>query len=302
MTHNLSSRFLPPADFISDEKLQLAINFAQSLVDENNIALAHSLQGIGDIELPDISTTHGDLSALKPLAPLYLAFELEQAGVLVTAEKIAGLYFSGAINQGLGEAENNIMRFWSNRHDRLNQQERTNILEQAFEVEVFYPLFFRLCQAILALADNTQRNFQEEVGVDILLQQLREYFFSRPLGMISYAAEDILASITAALAFMKQKQLLTAFGVHSFWDLLNISGETTTHSNRQYAEMASAGMHIINWLTSTDAGQLQFSDPAQSQLLFSAAQRWILAYNTLVSYLNRTNSDTNIPAREYQNE
>ncbi len=294
-TNSMSSLFLPDPDLVSDEKLQQAIVFAQTLLNENKLALASSMEGLSDLTLPDFSSNNRDFSALKPLAPLYLSFELEQAKLLVTADKIAGLYTSGAINQSLGDAEKHIMAFWSNRHKRLDQQERVNILEQAFEARVFYPQFLRLCKALVALADNgsgnsTGRDLQEEVSVDILLQQLRDYFFSRPLGMISYAAEDILSSITKALAFMKDQLLLTAFGVRSLWDLLTITGENTTYQNRQHAEMASAGMIILNWLASPDSGQLQFNNPAQTHRLISAAHRWVLAYTTLASYSNSANS------------
>ena len=82
---------------------------------------------------------------------------------------------------------------------------------------------------------------------------------------------------------MTQKPLLTAFGVHSLWELLTITGGGSSHTNRQHAEMASAGMFVLSWLASPEAGQAQFGLGGQSQRLFATAHRWTLAYNTLTT-------------------
>ncbi|TQV85960.1 hypothetical protein [Aliikangiella coralliicola] len=284
----ISSRFLPVAEPISPQQLELAVDFAQALVMENSPSLAQTMQALSDIALPDlrgdISGQARDYSALKTLAPLYLAFELEQAGLLTTAERISGLFFSGAIDQSLGDAEKAINQFWQNRHKRLNQSERETLLQQTFEARFFYPQFSKLCEAVTALADNEQqRDFQEEVSLDIILQSLREYFYSRSLGMITFASEDILNSISLALTFLKARALLTAFGVHSLWGLLAVSADKQEYKVRQHAEMASAGMYIINWMATPNAGQIQFSNPQVSSRLFSAAHRWLLAFATLES-------------------
>jgi len=284
-------------DVVKADKLQLALIFAQSLLIDVEQQNSVSLQTLDDIELPDISASTRDLTVLKPLAPLYLAFEMEQVGLLLMADKIAGLYASGAIKQSLGGVEKDILAFWSKRHERLSQQERMSILEQSFESRVFYPQFLRLCQALLALADNNtdQRSgedIQEEISVDILLQQLREYFFSRPLGMISYASQDILSAISMALTFMKQALLQSAFGVNSLWDLLSISSENTNYANRQHAEMASAGMILLNWLAIPESGQIELMNVEKKQHLISASQRWLLAYSALNIDSNTTNSNT----------
>ena len=130
---------------INVEQLQLAVSFAQGLVAENATSLAMSMQEVGDIALPNLSITGNaqarDYSVLKTLAPLYLAFELEQAGVLKTAERIAGLFFSGAITQPLGEAEPLITEFWQNRRQRLSKKERDSLFQQTFERRYFYPQF-----------------------------------------------------------------------------------------------------------------------------------------------------------------
>ncbi|WP_196137483.1 hypothetical protein [Aliikangiella sp. G2MR2-5] len=282
-------RSTPP---INVEQLQLAVSFAHGLVIDNASSLAMSMQEVGDVALPDLNidgnSAARDYSALKTLSPLYLAFELEQAGVLKTAERISGLFFSGAITQPLGEAESLIREFWQNRRQRLNRQERESLFQQTFEYRYFYPQFSRLCQAIVALADNTHRDIQEEVQLDFALQNLREYLFSRSFGMVTYVAEDILSAITSALTFLKQPHVLGAFHVRSLWELLSVSTSENQYKIRQYAEMASAGMYLINWVSSPQAGQLQLQNKDISQRIFSAAHRWLLAFSALESIQHKS--------------
>ncbi|MCW8880448.1 MAG: hypothetical protein OQJ89_15845 [Kangiellaceae bacterium] len=280
---------------INVEQLQLALSFAQGLVAENTTSLAMSMQEVGDIALPNLNISGSaqarDYSVLKTLAPLYLAFELEQAGVLKTAERVSGLFFSGAITQPLGEAEPLIKEFWNNRRQRLDKKERETLFQQTFERRYFYPQFNRFCEALVALTDNTHRNIHEEVHLDFTLQNLREYFYSRSFGMVTYVAEDILAAITSALSFLKQPSVLSAFSVRNLWELLSVSAGENEYKVRQYAEMASAGMYLINWLSSPQAGQLQLEDRNISQRIFSASHRWLLAYSSLKSLLQQGHSN-----------
>jgi hypothetical protein len=289
MIDNFAQQMTTFSSFESVENLEQVVTVGLSLLRDDEDIQTTSTEVPGNLILPDLSPTSSGLDMLRPLPSLYLAFELEQAGLLTTAEKISGLYFAGAIDQSLGEAEKPITDFWNNRHTRLNLMERESLLDQAFEGEVFYSIFSRLCEAIVTLSDNgNNRQIGEEVNTDILLQQLREFFFSRPLGLISYAANDILKSVKAAMEFMKQRQLLTAFGVRSIWELLSITGNSSSHINRQHAEMASAGMYVLSWLVSPEAGQSRLGVDPHSQRLYSMAHRWILAYTTLRSYKNTT--------------
>src|SRR5205814_7420719 len=75
-------------------------------------ALAKALADLGDIDLPDTAPTAQDAQNLEVIAPLYLASELEQAGLLRTAELIAGLFASGTIAQPLGPTSQLIASFW----------------------------------------------------------------------------------------------------------------------------------------------------------------------------------------------
>src|SRR4051812_37426035 len=83
-------------------------------------ARAQALAELGDIELPDSAPTAEDAQNLAIIAPLYLACELEHAGMLRTAEMIAGLFASGTITQPLGPTEQLIAAFWKTRNERLS--------------------------------------------------------------------------------------------------------------------------------------------------------------------------------------
>ena len=108
--------------------------------------------------------------------------------------------------------------------------------------------------------------------------------------MVTYVAEDILAAITSALSFLKQPTVLRAFSVRTLWELLSVSAGENEYKVRQYAEMASAGMYLINWLASPQAGQMQLEDKNIAHKVFSASHRWLLAYSSLKSLLQQNQS------------
>lgn len=90
-------------------------------------ARAGALAELGDIDLPDTAPTTEDAQHLEVIAPLYLAHELEQAGLLRTGELVAGLFASGAITQPLGPSAQLIADFWRGRRERLAEAERQQL-------------------------------------------------------------------------------------------------------------------------------------------------------------------------------
>ncbi|GAA5785129.1 hypothetical protein [Chitiniphilus shinanonensis] len=263
--------------------LALALAEAEHLLDCHRLARAQALADLGDIDLPDVAPTRDDLSQLAPLGPLYLARELEQAGLLPMAEQVAGLFASGAITQPLGPTGELITRFWRQRRDRLSANERGAMLQQVFEAGVFDRAMERLCNAVLALADNAgTRDAREEVTLDLALRGVRELLFQRSGGMVGFAAEDILASVRDAIAFLRDPRLLAAFSVRSMWALLAASGERTEYQVRQHVELGNAGVTLLAWVGSADAGQATLNAGGDGAArLFAAAQRWLMARQSL---------------------
>jgi hypothetical protein len=235
-----------------------------------------------EIELPDLDTpppAGHDPALLAPIGPLYLAHELDQAGLLRTAELIAGLFASGAIEQPLGATAALLHEFWQKRTARLSADERAHLLGQTFEPQVFYPRMERLCAALAAMADNAGvADVHEEVGLEQAAADLAELMAARTGGMLAYAAEDIVGAIRSALEFMRDRSLLMAFGVRDVWGLVATTGaaQGVNESDvRRHVDLARSGAAVLVWLSGAAGGPLHL-DPAgtPAQTRIAAAMRW----------------------------
>ena len=250
-------------------------------------AHAATLAELGDIDLPDTAPTAEDAHNLEAIAPLYLACELEHAGLLRTAELIAGLFASGAITQPLGPTAQLIADFWKARRERLSAAEREQLFAQVFEPQGFYPQMQALCGALTDQLDNPPR--ASDVHARVALQEtadaLGSWLAPRAMGMASYAAQDIVQALSQATHFMRDRLLQTAFGVHDLWGLLSTvsSAEGTgAGQTRQHVELGRQGAAVLGWLASAVPERYAF-DPGgpEGQRLMAAAAAWRLAWEGL---------------------
>jgi len=249
-------------------------------------ARAAGLAELGDIELPDSAPTAEDAQHLDVIAPLYLAHELEQAGLLRTAELIAGLFASGAITQPLGPTAQLIADFWKARRERLAAAEREQLFAQVFEPQGFYPLMQALCDALANQLDNPPR--ASDVHARVALQEAADalggWLAPRAVGMASFAAQDIVQALAQATHFLRDRLLQTAFGVHDMWGLLNAVGSTggaDAGQIRRHVELGRQGATVLAWLAGAVPQGYAF-DPASpaGQQLMAAAEAWRVAKGT----------------------
>lgn len=262
----------------TDASFSNALSYACGVLNALNRPVAHSLAELGDIDLPDAAPTEHELSELHIVAPLYLAFEMEQIGLLRTADRVAALFASGAITQPLGKVAEHLNRFWRNRRERLSEQERMHLLEQLFSPSLFYPQFQPFCQAIIAMADNQNRRvIFEEVALQVSTRQLRETIFPHIQGMMRFAAVDLVQNVQDALSFLRERTLLIAFNARSLWGLLALEGRYSESQIRQHVEMANAGQLLLSWLAQGHSGSAAMP-PDLDAAVFGAAQRWLMAY------------------------
>ncbi|MEO1533894.1 MAG: hypothetical protein AAFU72_17165, partial [Pseudomonadota bacterium] len=76
-------------------------------------------------DLPDAPLSRPeDAAILRAIAPLYLALEIEQTGLLRAGSVLAGLYATGAIRLARGESAENLMRFHRGYETRLPSDDR----------------------------------------------------------------------------------------------------------------------------------------------------------------------------------
>ena len=256
-------------------------------VAQRGAARAATLAELGDIELPDSAPTAEDAAHLEALAPLYLACELEHAGLLRTAELVAGLFASGAITQPLGATSQLIVEFWRGRRERLAAPEREQLFAQVFEPQTFYPMMQALCDALADQLDSPPR--VSDIHARVVLQEaadaLAAWLSPHAVGIAAFAAQDIVQALSQATHFLRDRLLQTAFGVHDLWGLVAVVASQQDASNgniRGRVELGRAGTTVLSWLASAVTQHYAF-DPAASdgQQLIAAAEAWRMAYGSL---------------------
>jgi hypothetical protein len=250
-------------------------------------ALARALADLGDIELPDSAPTEEDARNLEVLAPLYLASELEQSGLLRTAELVAGLFASGAITQPLGPTAQLIAAFWQGRRERLTAEERETLFAQVFEPADFYPQMQALCDALADMLDHPPR--PGDIRARIVLEQaadsLGAWLSPRVVGMAQFAANDIVIALSQATRFLRDRMLQGAFGVHDLWGLVGAVGSVQgqgVQRSRDRVELGRHGAEVLQWLA-RGVTQAYALAPAstEGQRLLASAHGWRLAWSSL---------------------
>jgi hypothetical protein len=269
-----------------DARLLTALSLARDTA-RRAVVRAQALAELGDIELPDGAPTAADAQQLEVAAPLYLARELERAGVLKTAELVAGLFVSGAIMQPLGPTAKLIGEFWKTRQQRLTEAEREQLLTQAFEPRSFEPLMGALCDALVnQLVDPLHvADVQGQVAVQQAASSLSEWLAPRMQGMAAYAAHDILEALSKATHFLRDRMLQSAFGVHDLWGLIDVVGSGQGGSvgqARKWADLGQEGARVLTWVAQSVARGARF-DPAspEGQQLMASAQGWRMDHSSL---------------------
>jgi hypothetical protein len=250
-------------------------------------AIAQALADLGDIDLPDTAPTVEDARNLEVVAPLYLASELEQAGLLRTGELVAGLFASGAITQPLGPTAQLIASFWQGRRDRLAQAEREQLFAQVFEPSGFYPQMQALCEALANQLDNPAR--ASDVRARMQLREAAEslggWLSPHVAGMAQFAASDIMNALSQATRFLRDRLLQTAFGVHDLWGLVAAVGSAQGQGadmGRQRVDLGRHGAEVLGWLARGVSQGYAF-DPAsaEGQRLMTSAEGLLMAWSAL---------------------
>jgi hypothetical protein len=250
-------------------------------------AIAKALADLGDIELPDSAPTAEDARNLVAIPPLYLASELEQAGLLRTAELVAGLFAAGSITQPLGPTAQLLHTFWQGRRERLSAEERQQLYAQVFEPEAFYPLMQALCDALANQLDNPPRasDVHAQVAMAEAADTLGGWLSPHAAGMAQFAASDILQALSQATHFLRDRMLQAAFGVHDLWGLVGAVGNAQgqgIQTARERVELGRHGADVLAWLAGGVTQAYAF-DPAsaQGQLLMRSAEGWRMAWSAL---------------------
>lgn len=243
----------------SQSYLEHALAHAERLVGHaytRSFALA--LDGLGNLQLPAVSAVD-DQAHLRTLASLYLASQLEQAGLLPAVELLAGFGAGADLTADLGSASYKLMDFWRHRKERFSVEERRGLYERLFDPD-FENLMIGLCEALYKLDEGVlqlgRSNPLQQEKVRTLGDELSERLLNHSTGESMFAATDILASVRTATEILKDPHVEHAYGANSIWT--TVAAILRRHGSAAgdpvpFVVRGKAGLTILSWLASADA-------------------------------------------------
>jgi len=290
-----------------DRNLQNSLIRALALVQQAEArALTLALTDLGDIELPGITpATPEDQAQIRAISPLYLASQLEEAGLLPAVETLSGLAFSGALQTDLGEAATMIEEFWKQRHDRFQEKERRALYARLFGADgptsstrtperiphntEFESLMIDMAESLYKLGDESigaaYGSPHAQTRLLTTARSLAENLLNRSGGMTAFAAREILNTIQAAVQILQQPAVQRALGARSLWTTvraitsryLHQSGETSAYVTR-----GKSGLVLLSWLADS-LPQLNTTRPLATldNPVIDAASEWLQASLTI---------------------
>jgi len=243
-----------------DGSLHEALRRAGNLV-ASATALAVTLDALPSIELPPSSASQVDQAQLRAVASLYLASELENAGVVPAVETLAGLGQSGGIGIDLGEAAPLVAQFWKTRNDRATRDERAACFGRLFGAGQsgggagFEEEMLELCEALYKLDEQatnaTYGGMAQQARVRAAATRLVDRLAGAAGGITVFLAQEILKALHDALAILGTPDLRGAFAARDIWGVVSaIDGMTHTAraDARTSARRGKAGMTVLAWL------------------------------------------------------
>lgn len=237
-----------------DLLLDSALRKSQSLVSAAQ-AFAVGLDELGSIELPPALHGKVDQAQLRAIASLYLAADLEAAGVIPAVETLAGLSRGGGpTNLDFGHAAPLVAAFWKTRGDRATADERTHAFERLFGGS-FEDAMLDLCEALYKLdelaTNATYGGFAQQTRVRSAASRLADKLSEASGGITMFLAQEILSSLKESLAILGNADLRGAFGARDVWGTIAGIDRLTRTSRadpRLYVRRGRAGVTVLSWL------------------------------------------------------
>lgn len=245
--------------------IQRAIAEAERLIAHAHTA-ALALEDVG-IDLPPSSAAMSDPAQLRAVASLYLAAELDAAGLVIAAEGLAALNGAGGVPFALGGAAADVAHFWAVRHTRATADERAALFARLFGSDTgpsaadhpgndaFETDMIELAEALYKLdeaASNPQwGGVAQQARVRRAATALIDSLTGAANGLTLFMASDLLATIKAAFAIFHHADLRLSLGAHDVWGavqaVLRLNRLPDAHT-KMHASRAAAGMTMLAWL------------------------------------------------------
>jgi hypothetical protein len=239
------------------------------------------------LDLPALHSGPSDYpsaATVRVFGALYLAAELEQAGVVPIAELLADERYS--LNVASYEAAARLDDFATRRHEWYDRDGRVQIYARLFGIgpaamndagalvnREFVPLLCALCRAIARYADAGYGNVGYgglEAGVQIAAEALLANMARRALGNTVVAARRLNGQIRHAVDVLRDPSIRALVGAHTLQQVIvSILGKDAPDVQR-LIDAGLAGQKVLEWLaekprvitdTTTHAPLLNFADP-----------------------------------------
>lgn len=229
--------------------------------------LALTLEELEGIDLPDPVAARVDRAQLRALASIYLAADLEPAGVIATVEQLARLSATGSLAVGLGAAAPLLEQWWRHRHDRMSLEERGAFFSRLFGTtsgpvsadanrnQRFEDRMLELCEA---LAGVDQAGLQQAYGgtmgqsrVRTAARALAQNLGDVSSGLAAFVAGEVIAMLKEAFAILGHPDLRGAFAARDIWGVARAIARLSHAAPvdpQPWVRRGKAGMLLLSWL------------------------------------------------------
>jgi hypothetical protein len=216
---------------------------------------------LGVVDLPPLPESRVDSIALAPVPPLFWAREVEATGLLEVTEALADAVARGAMALPIGDAATRLTRYWRRRTNRLTAAERRAIYSHLFGGQghpdpnaEFPTLFGEVVTALVTIVQlpTDAPTVQYLVRATEAARQLCDGFASRSVGIVPFAARDIVAHVRLALRLLGDPELARGLGaVNGPWAVVRLLapqliGRSTSPSS--HLPRAGAGLRLLEWI------------------------------------------------------
>jgi hypothetical protein len=280
-----------------DARLFRALGQALGLIDRaHERTFAFALNDFGEVELPTATpATPDDQALLRALSTLYLASQLELAGLVPAVETLSGVAISGGVQGDLGEAATPIAEFWKARNQRFHENERRAFYTRLFGTETvlaapagtphsnrgFDDAMISLCESLYKLDEQSSYGHSSAPArMRAAALRVAENLLHRGTGVDVFAAQEIVATIQQCIQILQQPSLQRAFHERSVWGtvrgILRRYNQTEPDADN-YVRRGKSGMMVLSWIAGA-LPDLAGSSPVAVDLdhpVIASAEEWL---------------------------
>lgn len=269
---------------------------------------ALAFDSLPPIELPPGAEARVDRAQLRAMAALYLAADLEPAGVFSAVESLAALAASGALQVDLGPVATRLHSFWRERNNRVSRDERLAFFGRLFGAsygasvaqganQQFETLMLELCESLYQLGEGLQSgphgSLSRQARIRTSARNLLSNLVAAGGGATPFMARELMAGLQTALDILKHPHLQGLFGARDIWTVIaavsRLAQQQPVGDPQLFVQRGRAGMTLLVWLADTVEALRVYGAPLVSldHPVLAAAVDWLqasLSISELQSY------------------